>query len=127
VKCVVIALTCGLIAGSFGVSPGLLLNPVMMVFGVHTVVGVSTVMYAVLFTTMATSFIAVVEDLLNPQYGIVVIIMTILGTYPGILQQNYIIEAYKRNSIIVSIFTFCILFCMIMIPYLNCNLLSKMD
>jgi uncharacterized membrane protein YfcA len=65
-RCVVIALSCGLIAGAFGVSPGLLLNPVMMVFKCNTIVGVSTVMYVVLFTTMATSFIAVVEDLLNP-------------------------------------------------------------
>jgi hypothetical protein len=65
-KCVIIALSCGLIAGGFGVSPGLLLNPVMMVFKTNTIVGVSTVMYVVLFTTMATSFIAIVEDLLNP-------------------------------------------------------------
>jgi uncharacterized membrane protein YfcA len=65
-KCISIAFGCGLLHGTIGVSPGLLLNPMIILLGVHTVVGVSTVVYVVLFATMATSFIAVVEDLLNP-------------------------------------------------------------
>jgi uncharacterized membrane protein YfcA len=81
----VIALIVGSISGTFGVSPGLLLNPIMLALGVHAVVGVTTVMYVVLYTTFATSFLSIFEDLLNPQYGGVVVIMTILGTYPGIL------------------------------------------
>jgi uncharacterized membrane protein YfcA len=80
-----IALSVGVISGAFGVSPGLLLNPIMLALGVHTVVGVSTVMYVVLYTTLATSFLSIFEDLLNPEYGTVVVFLTILGTYPGIL------------------------------------------
>ena len=80
-----IALTCGTISGAFGVSPGLMLNPIFLMLGVNTVIGVTTVMYVVLFVTLATSFLSIFEDLLNPQYGTIVVLMTIIGTYPGIL------------------------------------------
>lgn len=118
-KLVIIALSCGMISGAFGVSPGLLLNPIMLALGLNTVVGVSTVMYVVLFTTLATTFLSIFEDLLNPQYGTIVVIMTIIGTYPGILYQNYIIEVYKRNSIVVVLFGIAMLFCMVTLPMLQ--------
>jgi uncharacterized membrane protein YfcA len=85
IQLMIIALVVGMISGGFGVSPGLLLNPIMLILGVHTVVGVSTVMYVVLYTTFATSFLSIFEDLLNPEYGTLVVILTIIGTYPGIL------------------------------------------
>lgn len=119
IKLICIALTCGIISGGFGVSPGLMLNPIMLALGLNTVVGVSTVMYVVLFTTLATTFLAMFEDLLNPQYGTIVVIMTIIGTYPGILYQNYIIEQYKRASYVTMIFGFAMLFCMVCLPMLQ--------
>ena len=121
----VIALVVGMISGAFGVSPGLLLNPIMLALGVHAVVGVTTVMYVVLYTTFATSFLSIFEDLLNPQYGTVVVIMTILGTYPGILYQNYIIEVTKRTSYVVMLFTFAIIFCMVSMPLLEVEAILK--
>jgi uncharacterized membrane protein YfcA len=65
IKLISIALTCGIISGGFGVSPGLMLNPIMLALGINTVVGVSTVMYVVLFTTFATTFLSIFEDLFN--------------------------------------------------------------
>ncbi len=106
----------GLINGAFGVSPDYLIGPVIIHIGVNRVISRTTVLYVTIFATLASSIVAMVEDLIQQDYTVLLAFMTVFGTLPGMAIQYQIIKYTQRNSYIIMIFTFCMLFCMISIP-----------
>mmetsp|Transcript_32873 Transcript_32873/g.23760 ORF Transcript_32873/g.23760 Transcript_32873/m.23760 type:complete len:89 (-) Transcript_32873:215-481(-) len=83
-KLILAAFFGGLAAGSFGVGPGLIFNPIMIAIGLHPAVASATGMYMVIYSTLSASIVSIIMGNVETIYTIVIVFMTIIGTYPGI-------------------------------------------
>mmetsp|Transcript_18582 Transcript_18582/g.25688 ORF Transcript_18582/g.25688 Transcript_18582/m.25688 type:complete len:139 (+) Transcript_18582:302-718(+) len=108
----------GLAAGAFGVGPGLIFNPIMIAIGLHPAAASATGMYMVIYSTCAASIVAIIMGNVEPIYTIVIMVMTIIGSYPGIMIQTYLGNK-GRESATVAILLFVIVFCLISIPAIS--------
>jgi len=71
VKCVVIVLFGGMVAGMLGFGGGMILGPLMLEMGIHPLVSSATSSVMVLFSASAATFSFAVADKLNYQYAFV--------------------------------------------------------
>lgn len=71
VKCVVIVLLGGMVAGMLGFGGGMILGPLMLEMGIHPLVSSATSSVMVLFSASAATFSFAVADKLNYQYAFV--------------------------------------------------------
>ena len=71
VKCVVIVLFGGMVAGMLGFGGGMILGPLMLEMGIHPLVSSATSSVMVLFSASTATFSFAVADKLNYQYAFV--------------------------------------------------------
>jgi uncharacterized membrane protein YfcA len=91
----------GFFAGLFGIGGGIVKGPLMLEMGVHPQVASATSATMILYTsfTATTSFIAF--GLLTADYAIVLFLIGIAATAVGQIGVNYMVERYKRQSLII--------------------------
>ena len=78
------------LAASCGTSSGPILNQILIFWGVHVQVAFGTALYMSMFTSLTASIGFILFKKLRMDYGIYVLIMTIIGTIPGTFFQRYI-------------------------------------
>jgi uncharacterized membrane protein YfcA len=84
IKIVVIGLIAGFGGGSLGIGMGIVLTPVYISIGLDTPVASATAMHLVMYSTLAASIVVSIFGRLNYEYAANIIILTILGTFPGL-------------------------------------------
>jgi uncharacterized membrane protein YfcA len=125
-KLPLIAFIGGMIAGSLGIGAGLIFNPIIIQMGVHPAVASATGMYMVIFTTTASSMVVILLNRLYVKYAIILAILTLIGSYPGVYMQSYIVMRNGgRQQYTVVILLFFIVFCLVLIPLLNVITLTQ--
>ena len=64
----------------------------------HAAVATATGMYCAMFTTFASTLILILNNWLNIPYAGILIVMTIIGTLPGLYGQNWIVEKARGRT-----------------------------
>ena len=67
-----------------GIGPGLIFNSVLISFDMHPAAASATGMYLTLWTTLAASINLLINEQLNIPFSILINIMTLIGTLPGL-------------------------------------------
>ena len=78
------------LSASVGLGPGSVFNPVMVQLNMHYAVASSTGMYLTMFTALAATINMLIFKRIDVQYMVVIAVLTILGSIPGIFMQSYI-------------------------------------
>mmetsp|Transcript_47573 Transcript_47573/g.62898 ORF Transcript_47573/g.62898 Transcript_47573/m.62898 type:complete len:110 (-) Transcript_47573:118-447(-) len=89
----------------------------------HPAVASATGMYCTLFTTLAATVILLFNDALNLPYAALICLVTLIGTFPGLYGQTWLVK--KAGGRIQ--FTVFILFCFLLLPILTVLPLSIID
>jgi hypothetical protein len=92
IKLIVISFFGGMAAAFCGIGPGFLFAPVLIMVEIEPRVATSTGMYVTMFTTLAATIQAVINNGINLEYSVYVQLMTFFGTFPGIFFQNYVVK-----------------------------------
>ena len=64
----------------------------------HPAVASATGMYCTMFTTLASTLIVLLNNGLNIPYLGLLIVMTLIGTLPGLKGQNWIVQKAKGRT-----------------------------
>lgn len=120
---ILVAFGAALASGFAGISPGTIFNSIMVQLDMHPSVASATGMYCTLFTTLAASTILLFNSALNMPYAALICIVTLIGTFPGLYGQTWLVK--KAGGRIQ--FTVLILFCFLILPIVSVLPLSLID
>jgi uncharacterized membrane protein YfcA len=112
----VICIGVGFLAGMVGVAGGLILMPIMLHYGMRPEQAAATSSLMMLFTASTAILQFVTSNLVHPQYGVVVILISFAGSFTGIMVVKKVIERLQRPSIIVFILGFIMAISAVIIP-----------
>ena len=91
-------------ATTCGLSPGLVFNPTLINMDMHPAAASATGMYLALWTTLAGTINMLLNDALNIPFSLLINILTIIGTIPGLQGQIWVVQkAGGRNQFTVMI------------------------
>jgi uncharacterized membrane protein YfcA len=91
----------GFVAGALGLGGGSIYNPVLLSLGVPPKTSSATGMYLVGYSTVAASFVYILNDQLDIYYGLWISLWSIVGTLLGLILANWYMRVSGRQSIIV--------------------------
>lgn len=91
----------GVIAGMFGIGGGMINGPLMVELGFLPEVAVATGATTLLFTSATSTIMYVQLDLMNYEYALPLFVIGFLSTVVGQIMFNKVMEAYKRDSLII--------------------------
>ena len=77
----------GFLNSGFGVGSGLVFNPILVQFDLHPAVASGSGMFITMVSTFSSSIVVLVAGKMNLIYALILCIMTIVGTIPGIILQ----------------------------------------
>jgi len=103
-----VAVFSGLIAGMFGIGGGLINGPLMVELGFNPEVAAATGATMLLFTSTTSTMMYMLFDVLNYEYGSVLVPLGFVSTFFGQLIFNKIMAIYKRDSLIVFTIAFIV-------------------
>lgn len=109
-KCGIIggtAFVTGILAGMLGFGGGMIMNPLMLSFGLRPEQTTATSSFMVLFTSSVAVIQYSTANLVQLDYGIMLFIVAFLGSATGVFVLKRLVDKYKRPSIIVI--TLCII------------------
>lgn len=86
----------GFATGFLGIGIGLIINPLLLEYGLIPVVASATTMYIVTYISLAATISTAVNGQLNYEYGAMVAIMSVVGTVPGIILNRYMLKKTGR-------------------------------
>ena len=118
-KLIVIGFVTGFLAGSQGLSIGMILSSVFLQMNLIPKVASATSMYMALYTTLSSTIIVSIAGKLNFTYAAGVVLVTILGTLPGLYLQNWFINKTGRSSIQILLLGFSIVYIMVFTPIMS--------
>jgi hypothetical protein len=98
----------GLIAGMFGIGGGLINGPLMVELGFVPDVAAATGATMLLFTSITSTVMYVLFDLLNYEYAAPLVVIGFCCTVVGQLVFNRVMHYYKRDSLIVFVIAFIV-------------------
>jgi uncharacterized membrane protein YfcA len=107
----------GLLSGLLGVGGGLVLSPMLLDFGVHPFVTTATSNYLVMLISLSTTSQYYMQGMLNLNYGIFCALFAVIGSFIGTLIIFRIVQKTKKNSILIFLLGFVLLFSSISIPW----------
>ena len=120
IKLPLIALGGGFLAASLGIGAGLIFNPVLIQMDVNPTVASGTGQYMTMYTTLSSTIVGLLMGKLNHKYAIVVNVLTIIGSYPGIYAQTAIVKkAGGKQQYVVMILCAFIIMILVSIPTLS--------
>ncbi|CDW87093.1 UNKNOWN [Stylonychia lemnae] len=123
----ILGISSGLIQGAFGVSIELFATQFILMMGIDQITTRNNILRVTLLSSFAASFVAMTEGLLDYEYTFLVIMMTLLGTVPGVYIQNAVVSQTQRQSYVMIIYTFCMIFSMITIPSFEIDYLIQTE
>ena len=91
VKLFSVAFLVAIFSSLAGLGPGLIFNSMLVQLDMHPAVASATGMYCTMFTTLASTLIVLLNNGLNIPFAGLLIVMTIVGTLPGLKGQNWIV------------------------------------
>ena len=86
-----------------GSGPGAIFTPLFIMLGVNELVAAMTGIMLAMYSTLAATSQSLVYGQIDLQYALYINILSVLGTMPGLFSQTYIIEKYKRTSIMMAV------------------------
>ena len=101
IKCVVIVLFGGTVAGMLGFGGGMILNPLMLEMGIHPLVSSATSSLMVLFSASAATFSFAVSGKLNYQYALIYGSLCAIASIFGVAVISTSVRRSGRGSRIV--------------------------
>lgn len=108
VKCVVVVLLGGTVAGMLGFGGGMILGPLMLDMGIHPLVSSATSSVMVLFSASAATFSFAVADKLNYQYAFVYGGLCAVASIFGVAIISSSVRRSGKGSLIVFTLAFII-------------------
>ena len=81
---VAISLICGFLVATMGFGPGALFAPLLLSMDINAAVAAATSLYLTMFTAGSATLNTMVFQLINTRYSILINIITLLGTIPGV-------------------------------------------
>ena len=96
-----------------GIGPGLIFNSVMIQLDMHPAVASATGMYITMFTTLAATINVLINDKLNQPYSLMINLLTIVGTIPGLFGQVWLVKKTGRTQFTVLILLSFLIFCLV--------------
>lgn len=109
----------GFISAGFGLGAALIFNPTLMGLAIHPAVASDTGMYLSMIGSTASTFIIIIFGRFNPIYAVVLSVMTLIGSYPGLITQKWLVVKTGKPSTTVALLLMFILFCLFANPILS--------
>ena len=81
-----------------GVGPGIFFSTVMVQLDMNLKVLAATASYVTLFTALSASINTIILKTLNVQYGLLIGILAIIGTVPGIYMQDWVMRKGRGRT-----------------------------
>lgn len=103
-----VAILSGLVAGMFGIGGGLINGPLMVELGFIPDVAAATGATMLLFTSVTSTTMYVLFDLLNYEYAGPLMMLGFVSTIIGQQVFNRVMQALKRDSLIIFIIAFIV-------------------
>ena len=88
---------------TWGSGTGYIFNPVLISLGLHPQVGSATGMYNTMLTSLSSTIVMALFGMINFKYWILMQLMTILGTVPGLYLQTCLVRRTGKTWITVCI------------------------
>ena len=89
----------GSLSAAFGgIGPAMIYSPALVILGMEAQVATATAGYIAMFTTFISTFSAVLNKRIQMDYAVYVLAMTLMGSFPGLFFQQYLVHKYKRVS-----------------------------
>ena len=112
-----------LFAGFAGIGPAMIYCPALIMLGLEARVATATASYMAFLTTLSSSIQVLILKRIQMDYAFHVILMTVLGSFPGLFFQHYMVNTFKRVSLQVFIFTASIFIAAIITLIINVPIL----
>lgn len=90
-KLTLVGLGGGFVVGSVGIGIGTLFIPVLIQLDLHAVVATQTAHYVSMMTNIAAAIIVILMKRLFIEYSIIINILVVCGSFPGIFYQQMIL------------------------------------
>lgn len=116
----------GVLSGMLGVGGGLILGPMLLDFGVHPFVSTATSNYLVMLISLSTTSQYYLQGQLNLNYGIFCTMFSVIGSFLGTLIIFRLVQKTKKNSILIFLLGFVMLFSSLSIPMHTLNHIGKL-
>ncbi|CAG9334488.1 unnamed protein product [Blepharisma stoltei] len=110
-----IAFLAGIGAGSLGIGGGIIMNPVLIAFGVRPEVSTASSSFVILFSSSISVTQYVISGLIDFTYGIPLFILAVLSSGLGTREIKKQVEKWKRPSLIVLLLGFMTFLCCVCI------------
>ena len=115
-KLVIFAFLGGWVSGALGLGGGAIFNPVLLSMGVNPSVSSATGMYMIMFSTMASSIIYVIYQILEFNYAVWIGIWCLMGSILGLNLLESMNKKLGRQSPIVIVLAFILGLSAILVP-----------
>ncbi len=116
IKLVSLGFFSGILASALGLGGGVMYNPIFLSLGVAPKVAAATGMHLIRYSTLSASIGYLVFGTLDLRYGAFLAVLTVIGAILGIVFVNRLVKKLGRQSPIVMILCFVLLFCAVLIP-----------
>ena len=116
IKLMVFSFVGGWVSGALGLGGGSIFNPLLLSLGVPPKVASATGMYMIIFSTGASTFTFLLNDMLPVSYGIWVGSFCILGTILGMILLKNLMSKLGRQSPLVILLSFILGISAISVP-----------
>ena len=115
---VLIAFLGAFFAGVSGAGSGLIFNSVLIQYDMHPGVASATGMYLTMWTALSATINVLINKGLNIPYSILICVLTLIGSIPGILGQGWLVKVTGgRNQFTVMILlSFLVLILVTVLP-----------
>ena len=119
-KLVGVSIVSAFLVAVVGVTPGYFFVTLMVTLEYNIAVATATGMFLVMLTAVSGSINMIVFQLLDLRYSLLINLMTILGTLPGVYGQDLIVRLTgNRYQFTVLILLGLVIFFTVMIPILH--------
>lgn len=117
-KLVAVAFFGSFFASVSGVGPGAIFNSVLVQLDMNPAVASATGMYCTLYTTLASSINLIINEKLNLEYSLLINILTIIGSLPGLYGQGWIVQKAggRTQFTVVILLSFLLLILVASLP-----------
>lgn len=112
----------GVVSGALGQGGGSIFNPMLLSFGVPPSVSSATGMYMIIFSTGASTFTYILNDMLQVSYGVWTGGFCILGSIGGMYLSDLLMARIKRQSPQVFLLCFLLTISAIAVPYFGVDI-----
>ncbi|OMJ74083.1 hypothetical protein SteCoe_27066 [Stentor coeruleus] len=114
--CVFSAIIAGVLSGLLSVGGGLLMSPIMLKLGLRPQVVIPTSSVLHVLTSSLALIIYIISGRVEYYYAIWVSGAALIGSMLGILGIKFMVNKYKRASIMIITMTFLFALCAVIIP-----------